>query len=283
MAKLVVNRPRQAADRLRRYRILIDGRVAAMIANGKTAELDLTPGPHRIAVRLDFLRSQPLEIDARRGDAYHFIVGTNLARRRPWKAASFAAAWSPLAIVSLALAGEILFIAPFEGSWFRQFLLPMMVLPSLLLLAAMAIWRDRILYLEPIASPDHIGPWVAPSRSRPLPVRFTIRGLMIAVAILAILLGAGVEWFRFTRRAYFRNWATYHGQLEDDYRRLEQLFHRAAAGWDNTNPNAATNRQAEASAAAVAGYHAAMRRKYEEAAARRAFAVEPDPPAPPRP
>ena len=42
-------------------------------------------------------------------------------------------------------------------------------------------------------------------------------------------------------------------------------------------------RQSAARATARADYHAAMKRKYEEAAARRRLSVEPDPPEPPWP
>jgi hypothetical protein len=106
---------------------------------------------------------------------------------------------------------------------------------------------------------------------------------MIAVAIVALLLGAGVEWMRFTRRGFFEAKASYHSQFEDQFRGFERDFIRMAGGSQATNPNANPFQQSAARAAAVADYHAAMRRKYEEAAARRAFSVEPDPPAPPWP
>jgi len=46
MAKLIVTRPRQFADRLRQYRILIDGDPAATIGPGQTVEVELAPGRH---------------------------------------------------------------------------------------------------------------------------------------------------------------------------------------------------------------------------------------------
>ena len=57
----------------------------------------------------------------------------------------------------------------------------------------------------------------------------------------------------------------------DTYRRLAAMYRRFAA----------SDRQEAAKAAARADFHAALRRKYEQAAAERWFTVEPDPPEPP--
>lgn len=106
---------------------------------------------------------------------------------------------------------------------------------------------------------------------------------MIAVAILAVFVWLGIGWNRRERSHHFRNQADRHANLEDGFRRIEQSFIKTVGALPATNPNAAPARQAAAKAAAIADYHAAMKRKYEDAIARGAFSVEPDPPESPWP
>lgn len=279
MAKLIVTRARKSADRARAYRILVDGQAVTRIGAGGRVEIPLPPGRHEIVAKLAFLRSPPLEIEAGPEGDHHVLVGSKMDRSETWKVVRYSTAWAPLAFLLLSFTGRFLFSDPDEGGWFTRFVLPAMMLPSLVQLALMVIWRHHILDLEEVAPPEHIGRWVGRPRSQPPPVRITIRGLMIAVAIVAVLLGAGVEWMRFTRRGFYQSRASLHSQHEATFRHLEQLHNQTAAG----SPNASPIRQDAAKAAAMADYHAAMKRKYEEAAARRAGSVEPDPPAPPWP
>jgi hypothetical protein len=280
MARLIVTRPRPSFEKLRPYRILIDGQVATSIGGGDEVEIALPPGRHRITARVGVLRSQPLEIEAGPEEAHHLLVRSHVDRRGPLRVAFFSTFLVPIATLSLMLAGQALFSDPFEKGWFTQFLGPMIWLPFWLTFASMIVWRDRILCLEAIPSPDPIGGSAVPPESRPLRIRITIRDLMIAVAIVAFLFWAGVEWTRFTRSDVFQKRASYHLQFENQFRGFERDLLRMAGGMPATSPNANPFRQSAAKAAAVAEYHAAMRRKYEEAAARQVFAVEPDPPAP---
>lgn len=77
-----------------------------------------------------------------------------------------------------------------------------------------------------------------------------------------------IEWGRYTSRGYFERKANFHVQLE--------AVHRDAAPDLRPGPTAART-------TARADPHAAMRRKSEQAATRRRFWVEPDPPEPPWP
>ena len=56
-AKLIVIRPRQFADMLRFYDIVVDGKRAASIRSGQKVELELAPGCHEISARLDWFGS----------------------------------------------------------------------------------------------------------------------------------------------------------------------------------------------------------------------------------
>ena len=246
-------------------------------------EIPLPPGLHRVTARLDFLRSQPLEIDADPEGVHHLLVGSNMNRRMPWKLALYSAMWTPLALVLLNFARDSLFSDPLESVWFSRFMIPVAVLPGLLLLTLMIVRRDHILFLEEISHPEGTGPLAFPPGSQPPRVPITIRDLMVAVAVLAILLAAGIEWTRFTRRDFFLKRANSHSQGEAQFRDFEEVFARMAADSERLGLDAAPTRRSEARSAARADYHTAMKRKYEDAAARRRIAIEPDPPEPPWP
>ena len=125
-------------------------------------------------------------------------------------------------------------------------------------------------------------------------MRISIRQMMIVVAIAAIYLGAAVQWARFQRRDFFRSRASLHANLEESARASQQRYlgslanlEKAGAGVDMESmgetgrlylQSVAGYRQEAAKAAARADFHAALRRKYEQAAAERWFTVEPDPP-----
>lgn len=93
--------------------------------------------------------------------------------------------------------------------------------------------------------------------------------MMIAVALLAVLLGIEVRQWRSARDGYDQAEAHKHRIFEESERKAAE-FHRAS-----------TNPAASAMFAARADYHAPMAKKYEDAAARDLTTVEPDPPQPP--
>jgi hypothetical protein len=285
MAKLIVTRTRQFADMLRNYRILIGGERAATVAPAKTVEIELAPGAHQVTARLDFLSSPPLDIELGPTEVRRLMVGSNLGRSSRMKLAMALATIGPTAISLLAFACGSLFRDPYERTWFTQFIAPMVVLPPLLLLASMGLWRDHFLYIEETRNPGPDFRRVAIPQEPPLPVRITIRGMMIAVAILALLLGTMTEWGRYTRRDFYRGRAVFHGQMEASFRWIEKDYLRTATVFDKTglNAHAGPVRRYAARAAAKADYHAEMKSKYDKAAASRRLAVEPDPPEPPWP
>lgn len=285
MAKLIVTRARQVADRLRRYRIVIDGQKAAMIAPGETVEIELTAGHHEVRARLVFVGSQPVVIDAGAEGVHRLRAGSNMFYRTRWRFLHLAPILAMTGFVMVLHEGGALFSNPMEHAWFTSFIAPTFGLTISLLIALMAIWRDRFLYVEEIPTVDSANCQVILPHVpiEPLRVRITIRQLMIWVALVAILLGAVVGWARFTRETYFRNRARGHASLEDAFRRVEQGYVDMANESQKSGPTADFARKCAARMAAVVDHHAALRRKYEEAASRHLFLVAPDPPEPPWP
>jgi hypothetical protein len=299
MAKLIVTRRREFAGGLRQYefRILIDGDRVARVGPEKAVEIDLPPGRHRVIAQVDvlsrhpveidvgadFLRSQPVEIDIGEDGVCALRVRSNLGG---WRGFRFAFLLSMLLIVAMLLINStdrFWFSHPSDRIWLAMVMTPTTMLPVLVQIAYIFVRRDHFLRIEEVPSADPAARRVAFRRVRPDPPRVTIRGMMIAVAVLAVILGAWIEWARYTRRSSFQNRANVYANSEVPFRKVQEDFARSAEVWTKSGLDLTSLRQMAAKATARADYYAAMKRKYEEAAARRWLAVEPDPPAPPWP
>jgi hypothetical protein len=126
------------------------------------------------------------------------------------------------------------------------------------------------------------------------PPRFRLRTLLVAVAVAAVLMG-GTNWALVVidlRRTYLAS-ARFHSQEAARYSRssseLSRLFRDERTHPFTFDPLPGPHRKGESAArgdviaayhAAYAAYHAALRRKYERAAARPFLPVAPDPPPP---
>jgi hypothetical protein len=55
--------------------IEVDDKRAAKVRRGGRAEFDIPPGEHMIAVRMHWLRSDPIAISAVEGDNLRFVCG----------------------------------------------------------------------------------------------------------------------------------------------------------------------------------------------------------------
>ena len=63
MTPLILRRiPSAWQDRLRSYRVIVDGKDVARIANGAEVTIFLAPGEHVVQLRVDWCRSPPLRI-----------------------------------------------------------------------------------------------------------------------------------------------------------------------------------------------------------------------------
>ena len=106
---------------------------------------------------------------------------------------------------------------------------------------------------------------------------------MIAVAILAIVLGVATGLVRRQTATDFLARASQHSIPEEAARAREYSATQSAILMERRSSDARADWQAAAQAKANAEYHAAMKRKYETAASGHWFFVEPDPPEPPGP
>lgn len=65
------------ADRIRAYKVVLDGDVIAEIRNGQQLELDVPPGRHRLHLKIDWCRSNYVDFEASE-NTIEFECGSNL-------------------------------------------------------------------------------------------------------------------------------------------------------------------------------------------------------------
>ena len=82
-------RPSLLVDVFRSYRILVNGRSAGKIGNDATLEISVPAGLVTIEARLDWVRSQPLTIDAVPGQTLEIEVRNHWGASRALWAISF--------------------------------------------------------------------------------------------------------------------------------------------------------------------------------------------------
>ena len=284
MAKLLVTRPRHVGDGIRKYRILIDGDQVSSIGPGQTIQIDLPPGSHELTARIAWVGSQRVPIKGGPEATYHLIVGPNKHVLRLMVTAALLLTVLPVGLSLFAPADPQLVTRIIRSGWVSVLIIPVIILPGLLPIAVLAFVRNHMLSFEASPSHDLQGQQVAElTRERPFRVRMTIRGMMIAVAIVAIVFWAGIEGVRRGRGSYFLRKAELHARLEAINREAQQKINQIADGIDQKKGNSVATRAVANKYAQIADYHDAMRRKYQQAASQRWFSVDPDPPLPPPP
>ena len=270
---------------------MIDGRCVRSIDPGETIELELPRGHHSVSAKATFFGSRPVEIDGTPDETRHFAAGLSSRWRKLNLLGGVFVIMSELPVIwiSLSLSHQrhAGFPATLHRTWLHLLVIPITLLPVLaasLLLFLWAFCRSHILDLREIPLPEMTHRQIAEFlRSQPLCLRITIRHLMIAVAILAVLMAAAIQWLRHERSRDFRRDAERHAEWEAMFRKFENDDVRFAGATETSTARAARWRQAAGKAAARAAYHDALRCKYEQAAAEGRFSVEPDPPEPPWP
>ena len=72
---IVLCRSNLWTNRYRKFKVLIDGRKEGAIARGQRESYTVTPGLHNIQVRLDWYKSDPLELDLVEGEEVRLECG----------------------------------------------------------------------------------------------------------------------------------------------------------------------------------------------------------------
>lgn len=65
------------ADRLRAYKVVLNGEVIGKITNGQTVEFDIPKGIHKLQLKIDWCRSNIVEFEMK-NKTIEFECGSNL-------------------------------------------------------------------------------------------------------------------------------------------------------------------------------------------------------------
>ena len=78
---LLITRPRQFADIFRRYRVFVDDNEVGRIKRGGVLQVQVPDGDHAVVARIDWARSNFLNVTVRAGDTTELEVGSNVRER----------------------------------------------------------------------------------------------------------------------------------------------------------------------------------------------------------
>jgi hypothetical protein len=78
MTNLTVVRDSGYADRLRAYKIMLDGVVIGTIRNGETKTFPIIPGSHSLSLKIDWCGSKPVKFTAADSTSVAFDAKSNL-------------------------------------------------------------------------------------------------------------------------------------------------------------------------------------------------------------
>jgi hypothetical protein len=74
MSKLIIQRTSEYTNRLRDYKIYIDGQKVDTISNGQTKDLNISPGRHTLFFKIDWCRSPEISFEIVDNEAKMFNV-----------------------------------------------------------------------------------------------------------------------------------------------------------------------------------------------------------------
>ncbi len=68
MASLTIVRDSGYADRLRKYKVIVDGIVVGEVGNGETKQFSISPGLHEVSLKIDWCGSKAVEFNLDDGE-----------------------------------------------------------------------------------------------------------------------------------------------------------------------------------------------------------------------
>ena len=77
-ASITLSRGTGYADRLRAYRVMLDGEEIGRIGNGETKSFPVLPGKHQLAVKIDWCGSNDVTFSLSSGGSLTFLCDSTL-------------------------------------------------------------------------------------------------------------------------------------------------------------------------------------------------------------
>ncbi len=76
--RIILERKSQFLNRLKGYKVMINGLEQGVIRNGKTEEYEMPAGPNEITCRVNWCRSNSFMVDVKAGEAVYLKVGSGM-------------------------------------------------------------------------------------------------------------------------------------------------------------------------------------------------------------
>ncbi len=78
-AQITVRRTTNYPDRLRAYKVKVDGVVVGSVRARKSVTIPITPGKHSLVLQIDWCGSEPIDFDVQSGEHVLFECGNSHA------------------------------------------------------------------------------------------------------------------------------------------------------------------------------------------------------------
>ncbi len=89
---ITLKRKSMSADKLRAYKVVLDGEVVCDIKNGQQMELDVSPGKHTLRLKIDWCGSNTIDFDYD-GTPLEFECGGNVTGLKSLLAVVYITFW----------------------------------------------------------------------------------------------------------------------------------------------------------------------------------------------
>jgi hypothetical protein len=77
-AQITIRRGKTYADRLRAYKVSVDGKAVASVRAGESVTVPISPGRHSLVMRIDWCGSETIELEAAPQQHMVFECGSSL-------------------------------------------------------------------------------------------------------------------------------------------------------------------------------------------------------------
>lgn len=78
MSKIIITRDSGYADRLRKYKVIVNGKVVGTIGNGESKEFGVCDGNNEVFLKIDWCRSNKIIKQINSGDIIHYKGSSSL-------------------------------------------------------------------------------------------------------------------------------------------------------------------------------------------------------------
>lgn len=78
MGKVIIQRDSGYADRIRKYKVILNGKEVGKIGNGETKEFDAPLGDNEVFLKIDWCRSNKLGFESHKDSVERYECGSSL-------------------------------------------------------------------------------------------------------------------------------------------------------------------------------------------------------------